>query len=90
MELATDPRSPAQPLALQRYGNRSGRSAVHAYAARRNALAVEFGDGKIYLYNYEVPGRHHVERMKSLAIDGEGLGSYISRHIGKRFAARLR
>lgn len=86
VEAATDIRIPA----LHRYPNRGERSGVAAYAARRNAIAVEFTDGKIYLYSYDCPGRRHVERMKSLATDGTGLSTYISRHIGKRFAARLR
>ena len=86
MEPATDIRLPA----LHRYPDHSERSGVVAYAARRDAIAVEFVDGRVYLYNYAVPGRQHVERMKSLAAEGSGLSSYISRHIGKRFAARLR
>ena len=61
--------------------------ALHRYP---DAITVEFVDGRVYLYNYEVPGQRHVERMKSLAAAGHGLSSYISRHIGKRFAARLR
>ena len=86
MEPATDIRLPT----LHRYPDHSERSGVVAYAARRDAIAVEFVDGRVYLYNYAVPGRQHVERMKSLAAEGSGLSSYISRHIGKRFAARLR
>jgi len=86
MEPATDIRLPA----LHRYPDHSERSGVVAYAARRDAIAVEFVDGRVYLYNYAVPGRQHVERMKSLAAEGSGLSNYISRHIGKRFAARLR
>ncbi|HVR82541.1 MAG TPA: hypothetical protein VHF02_10740 [Luteimonas sp.] len=86
METATDIRIPG----LHRYPNLGGQSGVVAYAARRNAIAVEFTDGKVYLYSYEVPGRHHVERMKSLADEGIGLSTYISRHVGNRFAARLR
>jgi hypothetical protein len=76
--------------ALHRYPDHSRRSGVVAYAVRGDGIAVEFVDGRIYLYNYEVPGRRHVERMKALAAEGSGLSSYISRHVGKRFAARLR
>jgi hypothetical protein len=76
--------------ALHRYPDHSRRSGVVAYAVRGDGIAVEFVDGRIYLYNYEVPGRRHVERMKTLAAEGSGLSSYISRHVGKRFAARLR
>jgi len=86
METAAHMRLPP----LHHYPDHSQRAGVMAYAARQDAIAVEFVDGRIYLYNYEVPGRRHVERMKSLAAAGHGLSTYISRHVGKRFAARLR
>ena len=86
METATNIGVPA----LHRYPDHSQRSGVVAYASRRDGITVEFVDGRIYLYTYAVPGRRHVERMKSLAAEGSGLSSYISRHVGKRFAARLR
>ena len=84
----------AQPsssrIQLQRYRNESGRTGVAGYADLPQGLAVEFGDGHVYLYNYDCPGRFHVDHMKSLAREGQRLASYISRHVGKRYAARLR
>ena len=77
-------------LRLHRYRNLSGRAGVSAYADFPDGLAVEFGDGHVYLYNYDCPGRFHVEHMKTLAHEGERLSAYISRHVGKRYAARLR
>jgi hypothetical protein len=77
-------------LQLHRYPTMSGRSGVSAYADFPDALAVEFGVGQVYLYNYDCPGRFHVEHMKALAHQGARLSTYISRHVGKRYAARLR
>jgi hypothetical protein len=65
-------------------------SGVSAYAVQADAIVVEFRDGSLYLYNHDCPGRRHVERMKALADDGAGLATYITRRVGKRFAARLR
>jgi hypothetical protein len=31
----------------------------------------------------------HVEKMKELARAGGGLGTYISRHVGRRYASRV-
>ena len=75
---------------MQRYANRSGHSGVAGFAARSDGLLVEFNDGKLYFYSFDVPGRRHVERMKALAEDGAGLSTYISRHVGRRFAARIK
>ena len=77
-------------LHLRRYRGEGGRAGVAAYADLPDGLAVEFGDGHVYLYNYDCPGRFHVEPLKALVQEGARLGSYISRHVGKRYAARLR
>ena len=87
---ATDASPAMRVPALRRYANRSGQSGVAAYATGRDGILVEFNDGKLYFYSLEVPGQRHVERMKSLAEAGAGLSTYISRHIGRRFAARLK
>lgn len=84
---ATHPSSLPQ---LHRYASPGAHTGVSAYARLADAIVVEFRDGSLYLYNHDCPGRHHVDRMKALADDGAGLSSYISRRIGKRFAARLR
>ena len=78
----------ALPL-FHRYGNRSGRSSVAGYALVGNGIAVRYADGAIFLYDRDCPGPLHVQRMKQLARDGDGLGTYISRRVGQRYATRL-
>jgi hypothetical protein len=78
----------AQPL-FRRYGNRDGHSGVASYALVGTGIAVRFVDGAIYLYDHDCPGPAHVARMKALARDGRGLATYISRRVGRRYAARL-
>lgn len=78
----------ALPL-FHRYGNRSGRSGVAGYALVGNGIAVRFIDGAIYLYDRDCPGPAHVQRMKQLARDGNGLSTYISRRVGHRYTTRL-
>jgi len=74
---------------FHRYRNQNGHSGVVAYAILPDAVAVQFLDGTVYLYNHDCPGRRHVGRMKALAREGRGLATYISRHVGNRFSARL-
>lgn len=71
------------------YRNRSGRSGVAAYALLDDALIVKFDDGATYLYGPARPGRHHVGRMKSLAMSGRGLDAYIRRYVREKHQARL-
>ena len=78
----------AQPL-FRRYGNRDGHSGVASYALVGSGIAVRFVDGAVYLYDRACPGPMHVARMKALAQAGRGLATYISRRVGRRYAARL-
>ncbi|MCD9032216.1 hypothetical protein LDO32_10825 [Luteimonas sp. Y-2-2-4F] len=74
---------------LRRYADRSGRSGVAAYALLPDGLLVRFVDGGLYLYDAVRPGARHVAQMRRLAGEGEGLATYISRHVGTNYRARL-
>ena len=65
---------------MQRYGNRTGVSGIRAYAFGEDFIKVRFDDA-IYKYTYASAGRHNVEQMKMLALAGEGLSTFISRHV---------
>ena len=75
---------------MKRYRNLGGDSGIVAYEDGEDFIKVKFSDGSIYLYNYTIPGPNDVEHMKQLAERGQGLNSYISRHIRKRYIAKLR
>lgn len=70
------------------YANLSGDSGVRAYTIAATAIEVQFADGRVYVYNYTVPGRAKVETMKRLARAGRGLSTYISQHVRGAYAAR--
>ncbi len=75
---------------MDRYLNLGGNSGIRAYEIGIDSIKVMFTTGAVYLYNYASTGIDRVERMKSLAMRGVGLNSYIGRVIRKSFAARLR
>lgn len=72
---------------MQRYGNAQGHSGVALYESGPDFIRVVFGPtpSTVYVYDYEVPGREHVEHMKALAESGRGLSTYISRHVRDKF-----
>jgi hypothetical protein len=86
METVTSQRIPP----LHPYHDPGRHSAVAGYAVLPEGVAVEFNDGHVYLYTYDCPGRRHVEQMKALVDAGQRLGFYITRHVGRRYAAQLR
>jgi len=74
---------------MKPYRNLSGASGVTAYEIDENYIDVEFVDGHAYRYDYAVTGRSNVEKLKSLALSGRGLSTYISRVVRNAYAARL-
>ena len=75
---------------MERYNNLGGDSGIVAYEIGGDSIKVEFRDGSIYLYNYQSTGSSDVEHMKDLAIAGQGLNSFISKIVRKRYASKLR
>jgi hypothetical protein len=75
---------------MERYRNLGGGSGVRRYEIGDDYIVVEFNDGGTYLYNYQKPGSSNVERMKSIAVSGKGLNSFISTTIKKKYASKLR
>jgi hypothetical protein len=74
---------------LQPYRDRSGRSGVSAYKSGRNSIVVAFKTGGAYLYDYVVPGRKHVEAMKKLSANGDGLATYINQNVRDNYVKKL-
>lgn len=75
---------------MERYRNLGGNSGVAAYEIGDDCITVQFRDGSLYLYNYQSTGISDIEQMKTLALAGQGLNSFISRVVKKRYASKLR
>jgi hypothetical protein len=75
---------------MQTYKDLSGTSGVIAYELGPDYIDVEFKGGRVYRYNYAIPGRQMVEAMKTLAASGEGLATFINQNVGENFAVKLR
>ena len=63
---------------MERYKNLGANSGIIAYEIDDQSITVEFQDGSVYLYTYDSAGAENIERMKKLAIAGEGLNSFIN------------
>lgn len=78
---------PMEP-AMQRYANVGGDSGIDAFEIGDDYIRVRFQDGSIYRYTYNSAGSAHIEQMKSLALGGQGLNSYINRNVRKLYEER--
>lgn len=75
---------------MERYKNLGGDSGVVAYEIGSDFIRVQFSDGEIYLYTYASAGSHHIEHMKQLARNGQGLNSFINTTVRKAYARKER
>lgn len=71
---------------MQPYRDPSGNSGVTHYETGDDYIMVKFLEDKPpYRYSYASAGKQHVNRMKTLAAAGRGLGTYISQHAHDRY-----
>lgn len=67
---------------MERYRNTGGDSGVVAYEIGPDHIIVMFsGTSRSYTYSYGKAGSSHVEQMKTLALSGSGLNSYINKYV---------
>lgn len=84
------PQSEPKSEAMQLYGDEERDSGVVAYDAGEDFIRLKFADGKIYRYTNESAGPEKIARMKHLAASGEGLLTYINKHVRDGYAERER
>lgn len=75
--------------ARQPYANRSGNSGITFYEIGPSFIRIWFKDGEGYEYDNVKPGPDHVEAMKQLAEQGQGLATYINRYVRENYARKV-
>jgi hypothetical protein len=75
---------------MHRYKNLSGVSGVVAYDIDAGSITVEFAGGDHYLYTEDSAGVANIAEMQRLAKEGQGLSTFISRHVHDGYARKLR
>jgi len=75
---------------MQSYANKGGNSGVVGFEITADSIIVQFKDGMKYVYDSYRPGAAAVAHMKTLALAGHGLNSYISSVIKSNFANKYR
>ena len=66
---------------MEKYKNYSGHSGVTHYEITPHAIRVKFKNSlSIYTYSDSKIAKYHIDRMKKLAQEGQGLSTYINQH----------
>lgn len=71
---------------MEKYIDVNGDSGIYGYEIGIDYIKVQFKDNSIYVYTYSSAGKPHIETMKVLAKSGDGLNSYINKHVRKFYA----
>lgn len=68
----------------KKYRDRDNDSGVQSYEIGSTYIKLIFKSSrKVYEYTYAKEGQRHIENMKRLAQAGDGLNSYINKHVRK-------
>ncbi len=74
---------------MKKYKNTSGDSGVMHYEIGADFIKIRFQHSpEIYMYNYEIPGKSVVEKMKALAKDGKGLSTFIAQVVRDNYCGK--
>jgi len=76
-------------MELNKYKDLSGDGGIMGYFFLEDGIIIKFSNSYYYLYNYENPGGEHVEKMKKLAAQGQGLKTYINKYVRDNYAYRF-
>lgn len=81
---------PNRPKLFQRYKNLGGASKVAAFEVKKDGITVRFTDHTVYRYTNQSAGPENVAKMKSLAVAGKGLGTFIDANVKQRYLCKVR
>ena len=71
---------------MRLYKDIHGDSNIESYETGADYIWVKFKAGYTYLYNYAHTGIEHIEQMKILAANGDGLNTFINKYVTKSYA----
>jgi hypothetical protein len=75
---------------MEAYRNLSGDSGISEFEIGSDFIKVRFRKGGTYTYTYRSAGQNTIEQMKSLAVRGSGLNTFIDRYVKKNYASKSR
>lgn len=75
---------------MTKYKNLSGKSTVAMFDLAKDGVTVRFADHSVYIYSNQSAGPENVSKMKTLAVAGKGLGTFIDSTVKDKFARKVR
>lgn len=82
--------TPKRPKMFKRYKNLGGKSTVARYELAKDSITIIFADRSVYRYSNQSADPDNISKMKSLAVAGKGLGTFISANVKDRFSRKIK
>lgn len=75
---------------MKKYKNLSGKSAVAAFEIAKDYMKVGFTSHDVYRYSNQSVGNDNLKQMKTLALAGKGLGTFIEANAKDKSDRKIR
>jgi hypothetical protein len=75
---------------MLKYKNLSKDSKVAKYHIEKDSLTIRFANHSVYLYSNQSADPVNISKMKTLALAGKGLGTFIDANVKDRFARKIK
>jgi hypothetical protein len=82
--------TPRRPKLFIRYKNLSGDSKVAKFELKKDAVTIRFADHTVYRYTNQSADPANISKMKTLALAGKGLGTFIDANVKSRFQRKIK
>jgi hypothetical protein len=73
-----------------RYKNLSGKSTVSKFEVKKDAITIRFTDHSVLRYTNQSADPANISKMKTLALAGKGLGTFIDANVKERFQRKIK
>ncbi|MFI5349669.1 MAG: hypothetical protein ACHQ2Z_09005 [Elusimicrobiota bacterium] len=73
-----------------KYKNLSGDSKVVKFEIKKDGMKVRFADHSIFRYTNQSAGPENISKMKTLAMAGKGLGTFIDGNVKDRYQRKIK
>jgi hypothetical protein len=82
--------TPKKMRHYRKYKNLGGKSTVAMYEIEKDAVNVRFTDRSAYRYTNQSAGPENIAKMKTLALAGKGLDTFIKGTVKDGFCRKIR
>ena len=82
--------TPKKPRRYVLYKNLGGASKVLRYEITKDVVTIEFKNNSVYNYSNQSVGMDNIAKMKTLAVAGKGLSTFIEAGLKDRYMRKIR